>query len=167
MAAGTARYSSRRKLKPFDVTRRGQIRRDYKVRYGKNWHRYYRARTSKYRQFSDKPGAPYRNDASAQERYYRNQRNTGRRTSGRFLQVAGSTTIIVGKALPVLAYGYIGYDLVSRGASRQEAKEELERTSFGMTSDDMIATAITGYYVANTYYTATKPILGIVAEIVA
>ena len=155
------RYVTKREAKAAEKASRGTHMRK---KYGNYYDKKYWARTQHMsrRRYAPQPATQYKRFVARRDRKL--NRNVRR---GRGLQRAGRLTMGAGALMTPIVYGYIGYDLVSRGASRQEAKEELERTTFGMTSDDMIATAIQGYFVANTYYTATKPILGVLAEIVA
>lgn len=85
---------------------------------------------------------------------------------GAVLKGAGTTMIIAGKTLPVLAYGYIAYDLKSRGASRTEARQELERATFGLSTEEAIETTMQVYTAASIGYALAKPALALALEVV-
>jgi hypothetical protein len=166
LAAGTARYSTQRKIKPFESTTRSQIRRDYKVRYGKNWKSHYNKRISTYKQFDDRYGIKHRTDPHAQKRSYVRKANQGRRTTGRLMQIGGGTTITVGRALPVLAYGYVGYDLYRRNASKKEVADTLYQTTWGHSVDDHAKALVDAYTTASIVYAAAKPIFNLGLDVV-
>lgn len=46
--------------------------------------------------------------------------------------------IVGGRALPTLAYGYVGYDIIRRRRQGEnvDARRELEQTTFGIAIDD-------------------------------
>lgn len=92
---------------------------------------------------------------AVQNRQYQQRRNIRR---GAMLKGAGTTMIVAGKTLPVLAYGYIVYDLKKRGASRAEAREELERATFGLSADEAISTTLELYTTASIAYALAKPV---------
>lgn len=90
------------------------------------------------------------------------ERNAIRRQTkprGGLLKAGGSALVIGGKALPILAYGYVGYDLYRRQASPTEVKDEIERTTFGMTTGEAVSTI--GHFASDvaTVYSVAMPLL--------
>lgn len=90
------------------------------------------------------------------------QRNVRR---GAVLKGAGTVMIVAGKTLPVLAYGYIAHDLYKRGASRTEARQELERATFGLSREEAIETSMQVYTAASIGYALAKPALTLALEV--
>ena len=120
VAIGTRR--SRRKQKRFSVIdkktarKTGQYRRDTV---------YYKRKTLTNRAL----------DIGQQEKIVA-RRNARPPRSSRALKAGGAALMIGGKALPTLAYGYIGYDLYRRRAGRQEVEDTLYVTTFGRTPEE-------------------------------
>ena len=119
VAIGTRR--SRRKQKRFSVIdkktarKTGQYRRDTV---------YYKRKTLTNRAL----------DIGQQEKIVA-RRNARPPRSSRALKAGGAALMIGGKALPILAYGYIGYDLYRRRAGRQEVEDTIYTTTFGRTPE--------------------------------
>ena len=86
--------------------------------------------------------------------------------TGRMLQTAGTTTLVVGRALPVLAYGYVGYDLYRRNASPKEASREIYETTWGHSVDDHAKAIVDAYTTASIVYAAAKPIFNLGLDVV-
>ena len=63
--------------------------------------------------------------------------------------------MIGGKALPIIAYGYIGYDLYRQRASPTIARQTLETATFGVTAEQATATA--RYTIPAAFSTAKVP----------
>lgn len=64
------------------------------------------------------------------------KRNARAPSSTRALKTGGTALIIGGKALPTLAYGYIGYDLYRRRAGPKEIHDTVHQTTFGVTIEE-------------------------------
>jgi hypothetical protein len=86
-------------------------------------------------------------------------------TRSRAMTGAGKIMIVGGKALPTLAYGYIGYDIMSRRSAGHDVdvKAELETATFGMSSGEMLATAADLYTQAEITYQVSKTVVEIVS----
>jgi len=84
---------------------------------------------------------------------YQERRALGRNAKprGSMLKAGGTALIIGGKALPVIVYGYIGYDLYQRGATPNEARREIETATFGTSVPDAIYTAYSAYTIAKPF----------------
>ena len=63
------------------------------------------------------------------------------RPRGRGLKAIGSASIVLGRGLPTLAYGYIGYDLYRRRAGPKEINDTIYRTTFGHSFDEQVEVA--------------------------
>lgn len=98
-----------------------------------------------------------------QERRVRvaNQRRIVR--NRRVITGAGTLMTVGGKALPTLAYGYIGYDMLRRHSSGQkvDVQSELETATFGMTTGEMLSSAADLYSQAEMAYQVSKVVYDI------
>lgn len=130
VAYGASRSRKPRKPRPFTVVPKKEAKR---------LGRYKRGRYIHYRPENVWNRLP---QIDVQERRARNAHRKPR-TFPKVLKGAGSVMIVGGKALPTLAYGYVGYDIYRRRRSGQKVnvRHEVERTTFGMTTDDAISRA--------------------------
>jgi hypothetical protein len=88
----------------------------------------------------------------------RNLKPTGRSV---VLTGAGKVAIVAGKALPVIAYGYIGMDMIARHSAgeRVDVRSELETATFGMSTTEMLSTAADIYSQVELTYQASKVVI--------
>ena len=136
MAVGTARSRKPRPKRPFTVVPKKEAKR--LGRYQKGRYIHYRPETV----WNRLP------QIDVQERRAARAQSKPR---GKALKAGGSALIIGGKALPVIAYGYVGYDLYRRRATPAEVHETVFETTFGMTPETLgghISDAITVLSVA-------------------
>ena len=94
----------------------------------------------------------YASDIGEQEKRFANRKA---RPRGRALRAGGTALMIGGKALPIIAYGYIGYDLYTQRASPTVARQTVETATFGMTAEQ--ATASARYTIPAAFQTAKVP----------
>ena len=74
--------------------------------------------------------------------------------------------MVVGRALPVLAYGYVGYDLYRRNASKGEVYDTLYETTWGVHPEEHIKQIVNVYTTANLVYAAVKPMFNLGLDVV-
>ena len=91
------------------------------------------------------------------------RRNLKPTTRSVVMSGAGKIMIVGGKALPTLAYGYIGYDMFSRHRAGQhvDVQAELETATFGMSSGEMLTAAADLYTQAEMTYQVSKVVFDI------
>jgi len=102
----------------------------------------------------------YASDIGEQEKRFAKRKA---RPRGRALRAGGAALMIGGKALPIIAYGYIGYDLYTQRASPTVARQTLETATFGMTAEQATATA---RYTIPAVFKASATPARILAEVV-
>lgn len=157
LVAGGASAYARTKPTFVSITKRAAIRRaklDARGR-GMKWQTLYRQRypvgTVHYR-------SGYTTRGITEQRRRALQRH-GRRAVAR--TAVGTSAIALGRGLPVLAYGYIGYDIAKRSAGGEEVdiKGEIERTTFGITVEQAVSQSTNYYSVGKVGLTLAKGII--------
>lgn len=144
----------------------------YQMRQRKGTHMYYKygdtyddaywRRTTHLKKYAWSPQPDTQHKRFLERKNVKQKRNVRR---GAVLRGAGAGMMVAGKALPVIVYGYIGYDLYQRNATRQEYIDEFERATFGMTTEErhetgqmMYRDAMMYYAVADTMYNIMSPL---------
>lgn len=125
VAYGAARSRIPRKPRPFTVVPKKEAKR---------LGRYKRGRYIHYRPENVWNRLP---QIDVQERRARNAHRKPR-TSPKVLKGAGTIMIVGGKALPTLAYGYVGYDIYRRRRAGQDVNinDEVSTLLTGQTHDE-------------------------------
>ena len=91
-------------------------------------------------------------DIGEQEKRVARKNELRQRPKGRTHIRLGSTMMVAGRALPVLAYGYVGIDMIrrQRAGEKVEVKKETESLIFGQPLDAYGKTLATAYGYAAT-----------------
>ena len=159
------RPSVRGKTQFSNITKK-EARRQMKARHGTHMYRKYgEIYTKEYwkRTQHFRPGHRYSmhvdQEALFRRRLKRRQQTNLKR--GAFLRGAGSTMIVAGKMLPVLAYGYVIGDMLKRMSAGEDVnvQAETETLLFGATLEEHARTGLETYSRASiVYHGVVKPV---------
>lgn len=171
--AGRALVSAGTAVVAYGVTRRGPTGKQFSLMTKEDFRRQQRytrgSKSAKYYTRAVEKRTVFRRtgfgvpQVDIQERRVRvgNQRRIMR--NRRVLTGAGTLMTVGGRALPTIAYGYIGYDMLRRHRSGQsvDVQAELETATFGMTAGEALSAAADLYTQAEMTYQVSKVVFDI------